>query len=215
MYKKLREILHTHPAGAPPSKAIDEILRILFTPAEVEIASKMIFRPQNIQTIAKQVDLPEDEIKNRCESMANKGILFSREKDGEMGYALLPTIPGIFEFPFMRGGGTPTHDELAKLWLTYHQQALGNEFAGSETPLTRVVPIEQTIIHKIEVLPFEVLSKMLKGEEIFALAQCACRVSVHACEKLRDVCLIFGLTGKFLMTVILHTRLPELKQRVL
>ncbi|HUT85081.1 MAG TPA: hypothetical protein VMX95_10560 [Thermodesulfobacteriota bacterium] len=125
-YEKLREILHRHPAGAPRSKAFDEILRVLFTPEEVEVALGMVFVPRGIQEIAKVVGVSQDKVLERCESMASKGVVFSREKDGQMGYALLPTIPGIFEFPFMTGGGTPMHDRLGKLWMEYHDEAMGN-----------------------------------------------------------------------------------------
>lgn len=51
--------------------------------------------------IAQAVGLNEDEVLERCESMANKGIVFGRKKEGQMEYALLTTIPRIFELPFM------------------------------------------------------------------------------------------------------------------
>lgn len=198
-YEKLRQMLHQHPSGAPESAYFDEILRLLFTPEEVEVALGMGFRPRSIARIAALADVAPDKVSAHCESMANKGIVFAREKDGEMGYALLPTIPGVFEFPFMAGGGTPMHERLGKLWQAYHRDALGNEYASSQTPLTRVIPIEETIKPRIQVLPYEKLSQMLEQVETFALAQCACRVSVGACDHPRDVCLIFDQTGRFLI----------------
>lgn len=198
-YEKFREILHRHPSGAPQSGAFDEILRILFTPEEVAVALGMVFVPRSVQEIAEKTAAPVDVVREHCESMANKGIVFSREKDGDMGYALLPTIPGMFEFPFMTGGGTPMHDRLGKLWMEYHHEALGREFTGSKTPLTRVIPIEQTLDLSLEVLPYEVISAMLDRATSFGLSQCACRVSVAACDKPRDVCLTFDRLAKFLV----------------
>jgi len=198
-YQKLRELLDKHLAGAPPSPKIDQILRILFTPREARVAVGMIFAPRPVEDIAARSGVPVEEVKERCESMANKGIVFAREKNGVMGYSLLPTIPGLFEFPFMRGGGEPMHLALAKLWEEYHREGLGNSFAGSATPITRVIPVETAIDTRVEVLPFEVISKMLDKNETFALAECACRVSVDACKGPRDVCLIFDATGRFLI----------------
>jgi electron transport complex protein RnfB len=197
-YEALRQVLHKHPSGAPKSEFFDEILSILFTPEEVEVALGMGFAPRSVSSIAQAVGAPEEEVRARCESMANKGIVFSREKSGEMGYALLPTIPGVFEFPFMRGGGTPMHERLAVLWHEYHREAMGREFAGSQTPLARVIPVEEAVMPDIEVLPYEQLSQMLDRVQTFALAQCACRVSVGGCDKPRDVCLIFDRTAEFL-----------------
>lgn len=198
-YEQLQELLHKHPTGAPKSSAFTEILKTLFTPEEVTVALGMGFAPRAIQRIAETAGVPENEVALRCESMANKGIIFSREKNGEIGYALLPTIPGIFEFPFMKGGGTPMHKRLGKLWEKYHHEALGNEFAGSATPLTRVIPVQKAIDTTIEIFTYEELSKMMDHVKIFALAQCACRVSVGACHKPKDVCLLFDTTAEFLI----------------
>jgi len=198
-YEKLREILDKHLAGAPPSPRLDQILRILFTPEEARVAVGMIFAPTPVEEIAARSGVPVAETRARCESMASRAIVFSREKNGIMGYSLLPTIPGLFEFPFMKGGGEPMHQALAKLWEEYHREGLGNSFASSPTPITRVIPVEKAIDTRVEVLPFEVISKMLDRNETFALAACACRVSVGACQGPRDVCLIFDATGRFLI----------------
>ena len=198
-YEKLRRILHKHPAGAPKSKSFDEIMRLLFTPEEVEVACGMVFVPRSVPEIAKAVALNEDEVMERCESMANKGIVFGRKKEGGMEYALLPTIPGLFELPFMTGGGTPLHDRLGKLWMEYHHEALGEEFGASKTPLARVIPIEKTLDARVEVLPYEVVSRMLDKVTTFGLAKCACRVSVGACDKPQDVCLWCDRFAEFLI----------------
>jgi ferredoxin len=159
----------------------------------------MIFAPLSVEEIATRSGVPAEEAAALCESMARKGIVFSREKAGVMGYSLLPTIPGLFEFSFMRGGGEPMHQALAKLWEEYHREGLGNSFASSPTPITRVIPVERAIDTRVEVLPFEVVSKMLERNDTYALTACACRVSVAACDKPRDVCLIFDATGRFLI----------------
>jgi ferredoxin len=198
-YMKLREILHNHPTGAPESKAFDEILRILFTPEEVEVTLGMIFVPRTVTEIAEASGISEQGVQECCESMANKGIIFARQKDGEMGYALSPTVPGIFEFPLMRGGGTPMHSRLGQLWHEYYRESLGDELTGSETPLGRVIPIRQTLPVRLEILPYEVVSGILNTIETFALAQCACRVSANACDKPREVCLFFDKTAEFLI----------------
>ena len=77
--------------------------------------------------------------------MADKGIIYYKDKEGEKFYGLLPLIPGVFEFPFMKGGGTPMHKRLGQLWEEYHHEALGASFAGQPTPLMRVVAVEKAI----------------------------------------------------------------------
>ena len=79
-YEELREILDSHPATAPKTKSIDEILRTLFTPEEAGVAVNMSFKPKKAASIAKATGISEDEAKKRLESMVGKGIIFSKVK---------------------------------------------------------------------------------------------------------------------------------------
>ena len=198
-YEKLREILDAHPATAPKAETIDQILRILFTPEEAGIAIHMSYKPKKAAAITKLVGLDEDMVKNNLESMANKGIIFSRRKDGDVSYGLVPLIPGIFEFPFMKGGGTPMHDRLGKLWEDYHHESLGASFAGNPTPLMRVVAVEKSVTPEDRIHPYEEVKHLIENSNYVALAKCACRVSVAKCDKPKEVCLIFDGTGEFLV----------------
>ncbi|MCD6569317.1 MAG: 4Fe-4S binding protein [Deltaproteobacteria bacterium] len=203
-YEKLREILDSHPSGAPKSKAFDEILRTLFTPKEVEIAIHMTFAPKGVEEIAQAAGLSPEEAEKRLEAMADKVIIFSREKDGKRGYGLVPSIPGLFEFPFMRGGGTPVHERLGRLWEEYHKDGMGASFAGKPTPLARVIPVEDSLNIETKAHPYEEVSRLIEETDFIALAECACRASVGACDAPRDTCLIFGgssapLHAKFLV----------------
>src|SRR5271157_5796580 len=188
-YEQLREILDSHPATAPKTKSIDEILRTLFTPEEAAVAVNMSFKPKKAASIAKAAAISEDEAKKKLESMVGKGIIFSKAKDGEQLYGLVGLIPGVFEYPFMKGGGTSMHKRLAQLWEEYHQEALGASFAGNPTPLMRVVAVERSITPQDRVHPYEEVKHLINNSNYLALTQCACRVSVAKCDKPKDVCL--------------------------
>ena len=198
-YERLQEILDAHPSGAPKSAAFDEILRILFTPEEAALAVHMSFAFKTVDELARKAQLADKATTGLLEGMAQKAIIQSRVKDGTTSYALLPTIPGLFEFPFMKGGGEPIHQRLGKLWQQYHHEALGSEFAGTDTPLMRVVPIQETIQDKAGVLPYEKARSLVDGASYLAVTDCACRVSVGACDKPKEVCLVFGPTAQFLV----------------
>jgi electron transport complex protein RnfB len=198
-YEKLRQILDAHPSGAPNSKAFDEILRILFTPDEVAIAIHMRYAPKSVEAIAEAAGLSPEETAQKLETMADKVVITSREKEGKKQYSLVPTIPGLFEFPFMQGGGTPMHEKLGKLWEEYHAESLGAGFAGNPTPLMRVIPIEDAIEGGTKIHPYEEASKLVDQQSYLAVTECACRVSVKGCDRPKDVCLVFGSPAKFLV----------------
>lgn len=199
VYRNLQEILDVHPSGAPKSDYLDEILTILFTEAEASLALHMSFKPLSPEVIAASASLAVETVVPMLEVMADKVIIFSRKKDGKKSYALLPTIPGLFEFPFMKGGGHPMHEKLGVLWENYHAESLGDAFSGNPTPLMRVVPVEKSLPAEQTIHPYEEVAHLIDNSTTLAVAQCACRVSVGNCEKPKDVCLIFDATSRFLV----------------
>jgi electron transport complex protein RnfB len=199
LYEQLRDSLDSHPSTAPKAASIDEILRILFTPGEAAVAVNMSFKPKSASALADAAGITENEAQDLLENMADKGIIFSRSKDGKKTYGLVPIIPGVFEIPFMKGGGTPMHDRLAKLWEEYHHDALGASFAGNPTPLMRVVAVEKSITTKDTIHTYDEVRNLINNANSLALTQCACRVSVSKCDKPKEVCLIFDGVGEFLV----------------
>ncbi len=198
-YEQFRTIIDAHPAGAPKSAYIDEILRLLFTTEEIAVAVHLSFKFKKSDEIADLASLRKNDAEILLESMANKAVIHSRTKDGSQEYALLPTIPGLFEFPFMKAEkGAPLYGMLGALWEKYHHESLGVSFAGKPTPLTRVVPVEKSITAKTKIHPYEDVRTFIEKAEFISLAKCACRVSVGKCDKPLEVCLIFDAMGKFL-----------------
>lgn len=199
IYEQLREVLDAHPSTAPKAEPIIEILKILFTPQEAAVAVKMSYKVKSVAAIAEKAGLLEAEASEHLEAMANKGIVMSRDKDGEKLYGLMPLIPGVFEFPFMKNSGSPIHRQLGKLWEDYHHEALGFSFAGNPTPLMRVVAVDKAIPLRDRVHPYEEVKHFIEDASYIALANCACRVSVAGCDKPKEVCLILGPVAEFLV----------------
>ncbi len=199
IYEQLREILDAHPSTAPKGEAIHEILRILFTPEEAAIAVSMSFKPKSPAVLGRSAGVDENKAALLLESMADKGVIFSKNKDGKKLYGLVPLIPGVFEFPFMKGGGTPMHERLARLWEAYHTESLGASFAGNPTPMMRVVAVEKSVTPEHQVHPYDEVRRLIENAGYIALTKCACRISVAKCDKPKEVCLIFEGVGEFLV----------------
>ena len=199
VYEELREILDAYPSGAPKSPVFDKIIRSLFMPEEATIAVKMSFLPKSVEFIAAACGISEEEAEEHLEIMADKAVIFCRQKDGKRLYGLLPTIPGLFEFPLMKGADTPELKKLGKLWEEYHDEAMGASFSGNPTPLVRVVPVSRSLDMQNRAHPYEEVSKFIDDADFIALAQCACRVSIGKCDAPKDVCIIFGGPGRFLV----------------
>ncbi len=198
VYEKLREILDVHPSGAPKSKVFDEILRTLFTPEEASLLLHMNFAPKPVEKIAAAAGRTVEEADRMLGALADRVLIFSREKDGKRSYGLLPTIPGLFEFPLM-GAMTPELERLGKLWDEYHHDGLCESFAGSPTPVARVVPVGKSLDVTLRVHPYEEVKNIIDSVDFIGLGQCACRASLRSCDKPLEVCLFFDGPAKFLV----------------
>lgn len=200
IYSKLREKLNGHPVGAPEGPEILEIFKLLFSPEEAELAIHMTITPKPVQDIATLAHLPLETTADRCESLANKGLVLAYSKNEIKYYGLLPMMPGVFEYPFMK-----TKDlnldfpKLAELWHQYYDKGFGHEFHGSKTSMSRVIPVKKSLASNTEVLPFEAVANYIQKAEHIAVGDCSCRVAAQKCNKPIKTCLSFDRGARFLV----------------
>jgi len=199
-YNKLQQKLDTHPIGAPDRPEFLEILRMLFTPEEAAFAVHLSFRPKPADDIAQKAGLSVDEAASLCEQLANKYVILSRIHHGNKAYALLPLVPGIFEYPFMgRKHLDIDFDRLGHLWEQYYDNGHGQELHGSRTNMHRVLPVRKAIPSAINVLPFEEVSNYIDKAECISLTHCACRLAAKKCDNPTEVCIGLGDGARFLV----------------
>ncbi len=199
VYYQLREKLNTHPAGAPDRPQIMEILPLLFTPEEAAFALQLPLAPQPVEEIANKMKRPVDEVTYMCERLADKGLVFTFEARGQRLYMLLPIAPGIFEFPIMKHKHLNfDFQRLGQLWQQYYEDGWGHELHGSQTNLSRVIPVKKAIPFIINILPFEQASHYINKAEYISVADCPCRLSHQKCNNLIEACLGFDRTAHFL-----------------
>lgn len=198
VYERLRKHLDKHAAGAPESPEIMEILSTLFTPEEAKIAVATPFRPATAREVAERARVSEEEAKIHLESMADKGLVYAREKDGQWGYALLPIMPGIFEFPYMKGMKDEKLNRLSKLWENYligHAEEMGK----IGTPFARVIPIGEAVESEPAVLTYEKVYELIERARFVGLAHCACRTAFSHCDRPLEACMVFDDTCRYLV----------------
>ena len=100
-YQRLQQRLDRMPTGAPDSAVFQQILRLLFTEEEAQIAAAM---PTvcSMAVLAKRTGSTVEELDPKVDAMAAKGLVLDLENKGERYVALAPVVIGFFEFTFMR-----------------------------------------------------------------------------------------------------------------
>jgi len=196
VYENLRALLDCHPFGCPSSPEIREILEILFSEDEAKVALGLSFRPLIVEEIAVRAGLDPQGVTQQLESLANKGLVYTHEKDGVWEYALFDAIQ-IFENPFRKGIHDETINRLTPLWKNY--LIAYRKRRASLTPILRVIPIQEKVESVSKVLPYEKIYEMIDQAKVVGTSHCACRELEQKCDAPRDTCMIFDATCKFLV----------------
>lgn len=203
VYRELAGHLDRMPVGAPMSEELLEILRVLFTPEEAILASKLPFVNTPLEEISRATGIPSESLRKKLDVMASKGTVFRSVKDGVARYRLLPTLVGFSETPFWPGKDNERVRKLATLWMDYLRKAWGREIADRELPLVRAVPVEEDIDEASEVLPFETAKELLENASIRVVAYCPCRqmkaYAGEGCDHERENCFHFGSMGRYMV----------------
>jgi len=202
VYERLQEKFASHPLGAPQNTKFLEILHILFTVQEAELATHLGFSPAPSTDIAEAAGLSEERVVALCEGLAGKGVVYGFQVRGQRRYCLLPTVPGLFEFPLMiRDLPAKTEidrNRLGQLWEEYYHDGWGHELSSSPTPHTRVLPINEAIKSDLRIFPLEEAAHYIREAKYLGLSDCPCRTSQPSCDAPVDVCLTFNYTAKSL-----------------
>jgi NAD-dependent dihydropyrimidine dehydrogenase PreA subunit len=204
IYDRLMLRLDEFPLGAPRSDNLRGALSMIFTPDEAELFIDLPLRPETLPEIAARLGRDEASLEALLESMANRGTAYCRERNGLRQYCALPLVPGIFELQFMKAEVNPAKRRIAELFDAYYHEGWGaSNFANVETPMTRVLPVEEEISRKDQVLPYEKVSEYIKDSTFMCLTNCFCRHEAEllgrSCGAPKDVCMAFGPFAEYMV----------------
>ena len=203
LYENLARQLNQGIIGAPMSPSLMGILEIMFTEEEAEIASRLPFDNRTLEELKKLFPDKAGTLEATLAAMARNGTVFTQQKPGkERKYRLLPTVVGFAEAPFWPGMDTEKARRLAPLWVKYRDEGFGKELARN-IPAVRVIPIDQSLKNKSEILPFDHLKEMMNGLSYFAVSKCPCRQMMtyvgKGCNHSIDNCLHFNDMGRYVV----------------
>lgn len=197
LYESLRQKIDQHPMGAPEDETIIAILEELFEPEEARLAMSMSFKGLEAREIALRAGIGEELAYSMLEKMAGKGVIYCARSGESTRYALMPPMPGFFEFSLMKGERTERNLRMGRLWDQYFEKALGNSMHGTSVPMSRVIAVDQKIQHGMDIFPHEHAAELVRNSTKIALGQCQCRFSAAKCDAPLDVCIMLNNWADF------------------
>jgi len=211
-YEELADALSLRGGTMPVVKCQElfALLEELFTPEEAELAARMPMGPVTAERFARDIVGGDSEkVENVLEALADKGIVFTVERDGVGIYTLMLLIPGIFEMQFMKGEVSERTRRLARLFDDYFvvasetlkKQVRVAPGSSAGFPFARVIAVEQEIPTDVTVYSYDKVSTYIDQAEDIALSVCYCRhhgeLLGDPCDKPNDVCMTFGPQARY------------------
>jgi len=197
-YTDLRVFLDQFPLGFPETKSGVEIkiLKRLFSEEEAQLTVKLSLIPEDINDIADRIGMDADVLGKKLNSMARQGLIFKGRRKGKTVYRAIPYVVGLYEYSVKK-----VDQELAAFFKEYYDEAYLDEIGAINIPGLKVIPIEESIGKKTEMLPYHKLKENVREAAVIAVTECMCRKEARilgeACEHSLETCLTFGSAAEY------------------
>jgi ferredoxin len=204
VYRELQLHLDKLPVGFPQTDSGVEIqiLKLLFTPEEAQIALKLQLIPDTLRTVyrrAKDIIDSKEELRVLLDSLVEKGAIFGKKKGKRVYYANAMFIIGVYEFQVPR-----VTSEFMDLMHQYIDEAFAEEFLKTGIHQLRTIPIEKSLSVESPIYKYDDVIRLVKNAKgPFGVAECICRIgndllNQHCTQTdLRESCLVFRQTARY------------------
>ena len=207
-YENLRMAIQMRGGSMPAIKCPEffALVDYLFSPEEAELAVALPITPASADEIADKAGKDPGAVKAQLEGMADKGLVYTVDKDNTRYYSLLPLLPGVFEMQFLSGDASERAVRLAHLFEDYFQgldkYSSGLELKSVPFPMARVISVEKEIPASFEIHPYDRVSEYIDKAEYIAVGTCYCRhhgeLLGRPCTKPKEVCMGFGPDARYI-----------------
>lgn len=194
-----------------------EILKTLINEEQAKFLQVFRKRSLNLDQIKAKTELEDESLNKMLEELMYNGIILGlpSRTTGIMVYYINPPLPGLFEYPFMKGETDERQRKLAELydsffdemakWARNYDEMIAKQIR-SMMPLDRVIPVKEEVeVGQDLVLPYEDIIKIIEKNDIISANHCYCRIWK---KNLNDPCkqdtssincLNFGKSARFLI----------------
>lgn len=207
-YSQLIDRLNHFPQGAPPSKLLNQILKMLFSEKAAELVSLLPIKPFTVEKASRiwKMDMPSAQ--NALNELAGQAILVDIEQNGKSVYTLPPPMAGFFEFSLMRVRDDIDQKLLSELFYQYlnvEEDFIRELFTRGETQFGRVFVHEPVLSNEnaLHVLDYERATEVIKTASHIAIGTCYCRHKMYhidkACDVPMEICMTFNTSAASLI----------------
>jgi Pyruvate/2-oxoacid:ferredoxin oxidoreductase delta subunit len=185
-YVRLIERMNMNVVKHPPTPAMIDILKILFTEEQAALAADFPLGAHTAATLSEQLGRNVNDLKKMLTQMSHEGLVFeAKDHNGVPEYSILPFEPGLMEMQLLHGKTDENTRKIVALknLVSKQESALMKEvFKDSESikkvipkPIGRLLAIEEQISADKQVADWERVSQIVEMESSYAVGECGCK----------------------------------------
>ncbi|HDP26515.1 MAG TPA: 4Fe-4S dicluster domain-containing protein [Deltaproteobacteria bacterium] len=173
--------------GTEESQIVPEIWKVVCSEDEAELLNAL---PATAEELVQRFGKTPDEIGDMLQRLFQKGVVFEASREEKTTYRMPRHIVQFHD-------ASTLWDEaphaLLDLWRKYtieeYPQIPALLTALKIPPFFRVVPINEKIETRNQVLAYEDAAEIVEKAATIAVTKCPCRMIMQKCDKPIDVCL--------------------------
>lgn len=189
----------------PDSAELMPTIMLAYTPQEAELLTGMPFTESSIEELAALKKMDPDELAPLLDDLSSKGLFFRIRRGSSFRYRLVDGRFVLLRSFWWSGRNDEQTRAVAPHVNRYYRDGFGDNWKDVHTKGLRVLPIRQTVEDPRMLLPYEDALELLRNEDRFAVATCACRhrkgldPDHPPCKHEAENCLHFGRYADYII----------------
>ena len=168
------------------SPLLPQLWSVICSEEEAEIVNAL---PGTAEELAERFGKSLEEMKEILQTLFVKGVVFESIRDGKTTYRMPRHIIQFHDASLVWPDAT---DDFIDLWVRFMDEEASQFIKlleGSNMPsFMRIVPINETLEPKSQVLVYEDVARLIEQADPIAVVDCPCRKSVRKCDAPVEAC---------------------------
>jgi NAD-dependent dihydropyrimidine dehydrogenase PreA subunit len=173
-YERFFEWQKTSATGVPGGDAYFKIIAARYTPEEADLLAGIPFSPKTLKELAEIKKMDSEELREKLDACAAKGMVYKFNKGGETRYYLHDMVLSLRMWGAPGHSNDPNANPFAE--LSYNNMYYDAEmWVRPVEKGNRVIPINETVEDPRAILPYEHMEQLMDSLQYFCVGHCMCR----------------------------------------
>ncbi len=189
-YRKLAEKLFLG-----NSEQVPRLFAMIADPDEAEL---LLALPATAADAAKQLGKERESVQEMLDLLFHKGLVFKKDQPDGPLYRMCRDIAQFHDASILWPEAPREYLDLWQEFMEKDWPAFSEMVAKVlPKPITRVVPVSESVDARQQVLAFEDVREMINASDTLAVTDCTCRLIARKCDRPIEICIQVGKAADY------------------